>query len=148
VKFWLMWPGLFQYFTGSHRARIIIVEGDKLLLVRDRWALWFDDDRWSLPGGGIRSGEAPADGAVRELAEELGMVVDANDLQPISVERTGEYGLYYRGYFMLLRLDSEPQLVLDDREIVEARWFTLVELEPQYLKREAVRALELLAENS
>jgi 8-oxo-dGTP pyrophosphatase MutT (NUDIX family) len=35
-------------------------------------------------GGKLESGESPAEAAVRELAEELGVTVAVNDLEPIS----------------------------------------------------------------
>lgn len=38
---------------------------ERLLLVHDR-----DSDNWTLPGGIIEPGEAPADAAVREVWEE------------------------------------------------------------------------------
>jgi ADP-ribose pyrophosphatase YjhB (NUDIX family) len=42
--------------------------------------------RWSIPGGGVRVGEALADGLIREMAEETGLDVSAGPLVEV-VER-------------------------------------------------------------
>jgi ADP-ribose pyrophosphatase len=42
-----------------------------------------DGGLWELPAGLIDGGEAPAEAAARELAEELGFDVDPEDLSPV-----------------------------------------------------------------
>lgn len=67
-------------------ARIVVTDGSAVLLFADtdpgipgsRW--------WVTPGGGIDPGESPRQAAVRELAEETGLVVEADDLLgPVAV---------------------------------------------------------------
>ncbi|MGC4153178.1 MAG: NUDIX domain-containing protein [Propionicimonas sp.] len=61
-------------------ARIVVTDGRHVLLMADtdpgipssRW--------WVTPGGGIDAGETPRQAAVRELAEETGLQVDAERL--------------------------------------------------------------------
>lgn len=50
------------------RATLICWKDSKILLVRR------NPDKWSLPGGGIRSGESPLQAAARELREETSLV--------------------------------------------------------------------------
>ena len=46
-----------------------------------------DPDRWGLPGGDLEDGEDFRAAAVRELAEETGLVVDADRLESLGVTR-------------------------------------------------------------
>ena len=52
----------------DHRGRVLMQE-------RDEHAT-YDPDRWCLPGGGVEEGEDFRAAAVRELAEETGLVVE------------------------------------------------------------------------
>ena len=49
-------------------ARVLIVQDDKILLVKET-----DDDWWALPGGGVDHGETIESTLVREVEEELGV---------------------------------------------------------------------------
>ncbi len=65
-----------------------------------------------LPGGAIDPGELPKEAAVREMQEELGLDLNAGDLQPCSTLRNTEV---YR-----ITLKTLPDIHVDNREIVEA----------------------------
>jgi len=54
------------------RAGIILIEAGKLALIeRHRAGLHY----FSFPGGGVDPGESPAQAAIREAQEELGLLV-------------------------------------------------------------------------
>lgn len=67
-------------------SRVIVTDGDAVLLMADtdpgipgsRW--------WVTPGGGMDAGETPRQAAVRELAEETGLQVGIDELLgPVAV---------------------------------------------------------------
>ena len=56
----------------------VIVDGDRVLLVqRGREPM---KGRWTLPGGGLELGETLAEGVVREVQEETGLLVEPIEL--------------------------------------------------------------------
>lgn len=59
-------------------ARAVVMDADRRVLL-----VHFDFERpeiptglWACPGGGIDLGESPAEGVLRELREEVGLIVD------------------------------------------------------------------------
>jgi ADP-ribose pyrophosphatase YjhB (NUDIX family) len=52
----------------------LCVEEDRILLCRIAPGSWSGVGSWTLPGGGIDFGEAPAEAAIRELKEETGLI--------------------------------------------------------------------------
>jgi 8-oxo-dGTP diphosphatase len=64
-------------------VRVVLGDRDGRLLLLRRAG---DDDHnpglWEFPGGGIEPGETPDEAAARELREEVGVDVAADDLRP------------------------------------------------------------------
>ena len=63
------------YVTPKIDVRLALFRDDELLLVRERV-----DGRWSMPGGFVDVGDTPSDAAVRETAEEAGVVARVHRL--------------------------------------------------------------------
>ncbi|MFA5963938.1 MAG: (deoxy)nucleoside triphosphate pyrophosphohydrolase [Sphingomonas sp.] len=63
---------------------VALTDGVGRVLVQRRPAGKFMAGLWEFPGGKLEPGEAPEAALVRELAEELGIVVAPDDLAPLT----------------------------------------------------------------
>lgn len=108
-------PVHFGALVGVHHA-------GRVLMLRQSY-----QPRWTFPGGGIEAGERAEDAAVRELREEIGLDVEVGELRASIAPSYVFSGRRDTVQFFRLDCDREPTLVLDQREIVEARWFTLTD---------------------
>lgn len=61
-----------------------MVDADGRVLMQRRPERKNHGGLWEFPGGKVEAGEAPVDALVRELAEELGVEVDARDAEPLA----------------------------------------------------------------
>jgi len=134
VRRWLVWLGSPHYTVG---AICIVRRGDgALLLVRHSYR-----GKWGCPGGLAQRGEVPAQAAVRETKEEVGLSVELVGEPAVVVDpRTRRVDVVH-----LAR--PAPDASLDDvrpssPEIVATEWFAPGEL-PE-LSRNAVGALAAL----
>jgi len=126
--------------TLRRAARILLVDGsDRLLMFHG-----FDPARpahhyWFTAGGGLAPGEPAAAGAARELAEETGLRMTADQLGDPVWDEVTEYpfdGRWYRQRqeFFLVRV-SAWEVSTDGFNQVERgsidghRWWTIEELE-------------------
>ena len=119
-------------------ARLIVLDpGDRILLFS------FTDKTgrtgWFTPGGGLRKGEMPEAGAVRELAEETGLVITEAEVGPVVATCAGQWrgddGTVFFGadsFFCVraagtaVRTDSQEDL---ERSIITGhRWWTVEDL--------------------
>ncbi|HET8612782.1 MAG TPA: (deoxy)nucleoside triphosphate pyrophosphohydrolase [Sphingomonas sp.] len=105
-------------------AAVALVDGDGRVLVQRR-AHGALAGLWEFPGGKLELGETPEAALVRELAEELGIDVEAACLAPaaFSSEPLGE-----RHLLLLLYVCRKWRGLPRSIEAAELRWLRPVEL--------------------
>lgn len=117
--------------------RVLIVQGDKVLLVKEAADAW-----WALPGGGVDHGETVESSLVREVQEELGVPASAvtSDFQIVHynignvVNAVPRMNLFFKA--------AVPVELLDKTDHVETwAWFTRdafmkLDMHPSYNKAE------------
>lgn len=112
-------PAPFKCYMPPHfkvYGAICISPNNKVLLVQGR-----KTGMWSFPKGHLESGETALQCALRELQEETGLRLR---IQPMA------YKKYATGGYFLFSVPEEYRLFpQDSREVLQARWFTLDEIQ-------------------
>ena len=129
---------------GQHRetARVLLLDQqNRVFLLKTH----FDPEvglppRWITPGGGIDAGETALDAAIRELFEETGINVTADQLGDQIWQTDGRWNWAdgenhhtYVDYFFELRvehfdLDDSHWTEDERRDVLDFRWWKLTQL--------------------
>lgn len=113
-----------NYSLGA--VAVCLDDADRALLVRSR-----HQRAWSLPGGLLKRREAPSDGVLRELREELGVSVGPSHLaarpQVVVDPRARQATVVFA-----VSLPRSP--TADGVEVVELGWFAADALPPALLR--------------
>ena len=110
---------------------VVVNDHGEFLLVRPHG---YREGEWTLAGGGVEDGETVHQAMRREIAEELGLMLE-DDLERLpvgsrfiySAEHKAKRALDHDGQeatMFVVRLPHDAKLALQAEEIAEARWFT------------------------
>ena len=117
--------------TPKVDIRAVVIEDGRILMVRE-----LSDGLWSLPGGFADINYSPAEVAVKEVAEETGLVVRANRLLAvIDTDRHDFPPLEYHYYKIIILCDPVGGDLRGSCETDEAQFFDPDELPPLSEKR-------------
>lgn len=67
-------------------ATVALISDNKLLLLKRGSTAPWNPDKYCLPGGKIDDNESLIDCALRELNEETGIVLESNQLTPLTIK--------------------------------------------------------------
>lgn len=137
ITYNLMRPALGLFYSGRLRVRALIIHESKILLVRN----WKGGQRWTLPGGGVKSKESPREALVRELKEELNLGIKESDLEFISEVNHEEASAKYPVKFYRFSTVDKPSFSMHRPELIDAKWWPIDEL-PDDIEKLAVRTIK------
>ena len=106
-----------------HGVYVAVWHEKMLLIIKNSYR-----KRYTLPCGRIKQGEELAEAAVRELAEEVGLVLEKDRLTFV-----GEYVGKFKhatdiGHFFEVEMTELPEIKVDNREVVRAEFMSLEEV--------------------
>ncbi len=84
---------------------------------------------WDVPAGKAHAGERPMDAAVRELWEESGIEVKADQLEPLHRSYLSWEDMRAVQHMFRLRLESRPPITLNPAEHQRFEWLTVDEFQ-------------------
>src|ERR1019366_4377702 len=94
-------------------AEVIIIHGDRVLLVQQRKPNVYG--KWGFPGGHVEGNESAEEALVREVKEELGIVISTTGLQKITHKKNGgSEGTLLVSTFFLSRHIFLPRLQAEE----------------------------------
>jgi 8-oxo-dGTP diphosphatase len=104
----------------------IIRDGDRMLVLRRAGA--HGAGTWGLPGGHMEFGESPEETAVREVAEEVGLVVEAVARRGFTNDVMPDVGRHYVTLFVECVVVSGTARIMEPDKAVDLAWLTPAEL--------------------
>ncbi len=103
---------------------LVLVQNEQILLAR-RFQTGYADGLYNLPSGHLEDGEPAREAMVREVKEEIGIVIRPEDLEHvITTHRFYEDGERIGLFFMVRRWDGQP-CNLEPNKCDDLRWFPL-----------------------
>lgn len=125
------WLGRVTYWVGgvvimplkvnnTRRVKVAILNNDSthLLLAKN----FISEQAWSIVGGGVHDGESDEMAAVREVAEETGITLQADTLQFIDQRVMKSHLARYTAVFYVA-FAPDMQLRRQKLEILDLQWF-------------------------
>jgi 8-oxo-dGTP pyrophosphatase MutT (NUDIX family) len=130
-----------QYDLERSCVRVVLQDrSGRILLFRTQILSRSPDHWWELPGGGIEPGESYQQTAVREIAEETGLLVSASDVGPPLWRRSATWtarGIRRLQHEVVVaaRIDADQPEIADGGRTAEerddyvgSRWWDVPEL--------------------
>jgi ADP-ribose pyrophosphatase YjhB (NUDIX family) len=104
---------------NTHGALVTMWNSGEVLLVRNSYVPYY-----SAPGGYVRTGEASRDAAIRELKEEIGVIARPEELSLVYDGIKDWEGKKDHVEVFALEVPERPRVDVDNREVIEASWFS------------------------
>lgn len=124
------------------RAFAAIIKNNYILMTKH---VYSDGSFWTLPGGGLEAGETFEDAVVREVKEEVNLVVEVVDYL-----FTGQYSRGEERCFLVRPLNDKEASVgydpeLGDRQTLkDVKWHSLESMKDDLHVSKVLEALQLI----
>jgi 8-oxo-dGTP pyrophosphatase MutT (NUDIX family) len=138
LGYWVGYPFIMLYLRGTTRTRVVVRQGNKVLLVKS----WLSDGAWELPGGGVHRGEEVITGALRELYEETGITLKSRSLKKLETRTVRGSIVHFETICFGATLSHESPLRLHRFEIADACWASRRQLKSMKLADGVIESVQ------
>ena len=114
-----------EYYLQVAGVVIINNENKILLQKRSRFKL-SNPGKWGICSGKVDLGETPLDAGIRETLEEIGILLNKDELNFLSVYKNKK--AHYTVYYVRKNVDID-ECKIQEEELEEVRYFKIEELE-------------------
>lgn len=124
VLYPILLPLMRLFLRRTSRVYVALIYENEVLLVKN----WLARDTWRLPGGGIGHNESPEQAALREIREELRVVLAQNKLSVVckGIQSTDRLGFEYSIY--AYRCTDKPRILPNKYEIIDVQWCDIADV--------------------
>lgn len=98
--------------------------------------------QWECSGGSITQGETSLQGILRELKEELGIILDAKEAFLLKVIPRADTHDFKDLWLFRKDLDIKKDLHFNDGEVIDAKWVTIYEFLEMYENHQIVDTID------
>lgn len=129
------------HFEGKIAQKVIVTNGDKVLLVQDPRE---GRSIWELPGGRMNKDEDPYEAIKREFFEEMGVQLNVHGV--VHMEQFFQYSDNKNAFVIIYNgslTNPDEEFKLADEEVSQVDWFTPDEIAELNLFPEYERALSV-----
>jgi len=134
-------------YRSMHRVvSKVIIQNQRKEIVMAKVKRGFFTGHWTLPGGFVDYAEHPREGAIREVMEEIGVIVDIaeDDIVQIADRIFTSEGIQFLSFTYKCNVDGELNFKLKEDEIEDVRWFSIDDALAQAASLFDVESLRLL----
>lgn len=143
LVYYICWPGIwFILSLPQKRTRVLLISDGHLLLSRD----WLGPGKWSLPGGGLHRSENELIGALREMEEETGLVLRAENLTRLGEIKVEDKLISTTLVVFKSEVAKRPKVSIPGIEILDFAWVDGKQLKKMPIDRSTKQILQTFAD--
>lgn len=117
---------------------IWIINSKQQMLMTQRHPAKKAGGLWEFSGGGVLAGETTKQAAVREIKEELDLIIDETELNLLEVFKNKNY---FMDIFLVKKDFNLEEITLQPDEVVDAKFLSGEEIEKMITENKVVRSV-------
>lgn len=105
---------------------LFLIRDGKILLMR-RFQTGYEDGKYALPSGHLEENESAIEGLIREVREEIGVIIKASDIQLVHVKHRREKDIRIDLFYTVKKYSGNITNAEPDK-CDDIKWFKLDKL--------------------